>query len=69
VFLKSDRKFAEVRPKYRWLSLELALPDVVEDERFSRRMGRVHVLRLYGPDDVDDQVQEWLAQAYLYATD
>lgn len=69
VFLKSDRKFAEVRPKHRWLSLELALPARIEHDRVSRRMGNVHVVRLYSPDDVDDLVCAWTSQAYLYATD
>jgi hypothetical protein len=37
VFLKHQRKLAEVRPKSRWLSLEVVLPRPVEDPRVARR--------------------------------
>lgn len=69
VFLKHQRKLAEVRPKAKWLSLEVMLPRTVEDRRVSRRIdlpgGRcVHIIRLFASGDVDDQVREWLTEAY-----
>lgn len=69
VFLKTSRTVAEVRPKSRWLSLEIALRRRVDHPRVSRVLqasaGRtVNVVRLRGPEDVDDQVREWLAEAY-----
>ncbi len=74
VFLKRDRKLAEVRPMARSLSLYLVLPRVVDDPRIIRTM-RVsaqrcgHVIRLTGVDDVDDELREWLTEAYLDAAD
>ena len=40
VFLKRDRKLAEVRPRSRDVSLALYLPRHVPDPRFSRVIGR-----------------------------
>lgn len=74
VFLKGERKLGEVRPKQRWVSLALMLPDRVEHHRIRRHervsAGRVvHFVRLYAVEDVDDQVRSWLALAYDAATD
>ena len=67
VFLKSARKLGEVRPRRKWLSLELRLPRIVDHPRVSRRMGNVHVIKLFTVDDVDDVVLGWLTEAYLDA--
>lgn len=72
VFLKHRRKFAELRPKARWLSLEVVLPRTVHDPRVQRTLRVsadrvVHVVRLVSPDDVDEQLLAWLAEAYLAA--
>jgi hypothetical protein len=74
VFLKHDRKLAEVRPRSRDLSLALCLPRRVHHPRIARIMNpdgqRVwNVLLVRTPDDVDDQVQQWLTEAYVYASD
>jgi hypothetical protein len=74
VFLKSERKLAEVRPKARCLSLELVLPRVVHDPRVFRTLRMtsdrtVHVLKLVSVDDVNDQLRDWLTEAYDAATD
>jgi uncharacterized protein DUF5655 len=74
VFLKADRKLAEVRPRSRDVSLTLALPRHDPDHRFARIMGRdgpriFHVLLLRGPEEVDDQVRDWLTEAFLHASD
>jgi hypothetical protein len=73
VFLKSDRKLAEVRPMARSLSLALTLPRVLQDGRIARRIRlsgdrTVHVVRLRSVADVDDQVRDWLTEAYDGAT-
>lgn len=73
VFLKSDRKLAEVRPMARSLSLALTLPRVLQDGRIARRIRlsgdrTVHVVRLRSVADVDDQVRDWLTEAYDAAT-
>ena len=74
VFLKSDRKIAEVRPRVRAVDLALALPRVLDDPRVARTMRgsatiTYHVIKLTGPSDVDDQVRAWLTEAYGDATD
>ena len=74
VFLKADRKLAEVRPRSRdvWLALYLPRPD--RDPRFARIFGPgggrvVHILLLREPEDVDDQVRGWLTEAFIHASD
>jgi len=72
VFLKHQAKFAELRPMSRALSVNLVLPRVVEHARVARRMpasaGRiVHCVRLTAPVELDAEVRDWLAEAYLAA--
>ncbi|MQA85086.1 MAG: hypothetical protein GEV03_10795 [Streptosporangiales bacterium] len=72
VFLKRERKLAEVRPKARSLSLEFVLPRTIDHPRISRKIpgagGRtVHFVKLTSVDDVDDQVRDWLTEAYAAA--
>ena len=74
VFLKSDRKLAEVRPKSRWLSCNLYLPRELDDARVARRLRLsaarvVNEVKLRSVDDVDDQLRAWLAEAFDEATD
>jgi hypothetical protein len=73
VFLKRDRKLAEVRPRSRDVSLALYLPRPVHDARFSRVIGPggprvVHFLLLREPADVDGQVRDWLTEAFQHAS-
>ena len=72
VFLKRQRKFAEIRPMSRALSLNLVLPRTVRDSRVLRTArisaDRVeHVIRLSDATEVDEQVREWLTEAFLAA--
>jgi hypothetical protein len=72
VFLKSEGKIAELRPKARGLTLLLFLAREVDDVRIRRRettaQGRVmHTLRLLDAADVDDVVRAWLSEAYAAA--
>ncbi len=74
VFLKSDRKLAEVRPHPRSLELMLFLPFRVEDARIRRVLnvgeGRLlHLLTLRQIGDVDAQLRDWLTLAFLAASD
>ena len=73
VFLLSDRKFAEVRPKSRWLDVSLYLPRPIEHPRVVRTVAvssrrTVSVVRLRTPADLDDDVRSWIADAYAEAT-
>lgn len=74
VFLKSDRKLGEVRPKARSLQLWLFLPRPVEHPRITRRLPvagdrTMHVIKLLDPDEVDEQVCAWLTESFDAATD
>jgi hypothetical protein len=69
VFLKNDSKLAEVRPMARSLSLNLVLPRRLDDPRVARvvRISAdrvVNFLRLTRVDEVDDEVRDWLTEAY-----
>jgi hypothetical protein len=75
VFLKRDHKLAEVRPRSRDVSLALYLPRRVNHPRISRVLGNsasrvVHLLLLLlrEADDVDEQVRDWLTEAFLRAS-
>jgi hypothetical protein len=73
VFLKRDRKLAEVRPRSRDVSLALYLPRPVADRRFAKVLGPtgtrvVHFLMLRDASEVDEQVRGWLTEAFLHAS-
>ena len=73
VFLKHQSKFAELRPMARALSVSLVLPRTVDDQRFTRRPAGTahrmwHFLRLTEVSQVDDQLRDWLTEAYLSAS-
>lgn len=73
VFLKRDRKLAEVRPRSKDVWLGLYLPRSTPDPRFAKiwpgGQRVVHTLLLREPADVDDQVCRWLTEAFLHASD
>jgi len=74
VFLKSDRKLAEFRPKQKWLSASLYLARRLEDARVARvyESGATRFvveIKLRTVEDVDDQFKEWLTEAYHENTD
>jgi hypothetical protein len=74
VFLKSDRKVAELRPKQKWLAASLYLARRIDDARVTRIYQSaatrfVNEVRLRSPDDVDDQFKTWLEEAYDENTD
>lgn len=62
-------RFAGAMPKSRWLDIHFWLPRRVKDPRF-RRIDSIyprahsHSLRITAPEELDDQVQSWLQQAY-----
>jgi hypothetical protein len=70
IFIKRSLTFAELRPKQRWEALSFVLSRNVESERIARCMRgsghRVyHVVNLRGPEDVDQDVRDWLTESYL----
>jgi hypothetical protein len=72
VFLKRERKLAEVRPMARSLSLELVLPRKLDHPRVLRSVdiaaGRTwNTIRLRQLEEVDDELCAWLTEAYDFA--
>ena len=69
IFLKRAQTFAELRPMTRWETLSFFLDHRVQHERITRKVneynGRFwHIVRLDGPEDVDDRIVSFLEQAY-----
>jgi hypothetical protein len=69
IFLKRSQSFAQLRPMTKWVALSFGLPREVRSPRIARKVipygNRYHhVVNLSGPDDVDDDVREWLTEAY-----
>jgi Domain of unknown function (DUF5655) len=74
IFLKSDRKIASFRPRVRSVLLSFLLPYQLTDPRITRVLpvarGRIaHMINLTSADQVDDQLCEWLTEAYDFNTD
>jgi len=74
IFLKSDRKIAEFRPRVRSVLLSLYLPYELNDVRIARTLPAaadriVHMINLTSSDQIDDQLREWLTEAYDFNTD
>jgi hypothetical protein len=73
IFLKRDgARVAQLRPMTRWVALSFSVPRTIRHARIARKPiehgSKVfHVVNLTGAADVDDQVGEWLAEAYLAA--
>jgi Domain of unknown function (DUF5655) len=72
VFLKRGRTLVEIRPMARSLNLYIVLPRAVHDARIARTLRAsaerfAHLVKLTDPRDVDEQVRDWLSEAYLAA--
>ncbi|MBA3303021.1 MAG: DUF5655 domain-containing protein [Actinomycetota bacterium] len=69
IFLKRARSFAQLRPRDRWVALSFSLDHPVTHPLIVRKVvphgGRFHhVVNLTGPDDLDDDIRGWLAEAW-----
>lgn len=74
IFVKSDRKLAEYRPRVRSAQLGLFLPEPIDHPRVARTLPVaadrfVVAVNLTRPTEVDDLVRGWLSEAYDFATD
>ena len=72
IFLKRAQSFAQLRPKTRLVALSFGLPRKIESSKIATKVqewnGRYyHQVNLREADDVDDDVREWLTEAYLNA--
>ncbi len=73
VFLKAQRKIAEIRPRAKGLALLLLLPRRLGSDRVTRgerlsAQRQLNVIVLTQPSDVDDELLEWLTEAYVSAS-
>jgi hypothetical protein len=74
VFLKCDRKLAEIRPRSADVQLTLYLPHRISDERITKVFAPtgprvIHQLLLREVSEIDDVVREWLDIAFGHASD
>ena len=70
ILFKTRRTIAELRPMAKWVSLGFGLERREVHPRITRTTGGAgpqtwHGVRLFVPDDVDDVVRSWLAEAYV----
>lgn len=73
IFFKRGPRLAELRPKTKWVALAFYLPVKLEHQRFARKVIGTqsanprwyHVVNLTEAAEVDDQVLDWLTQAYI----
>ena len=73
IFIKRDRSFVELRPKLKWVAMSFPLPYELDHPRIARKMRSgsrgggtcYHVVNLTGPEDLDGQVEAWLAEAWF----
>ena len=61
--------FAALVPRTRWVDGHVVLARRLESPRFRRvetysPRNHLHAFRLAAPDEVDDDVRAWLAEAY-----
>lgn len=69
IFLKRARSFAQLRTMQRWTALSFSLDRAVTHPTITRKVvayhGRYHhVANVASPDDLDDELIGWLAEAY-----
>ena len=70
IFFKGRRTFAQLRPMTRWVALSFNLNRKLESHRLSRKVvahgGRFHhVVNLVGPEEFDEQLRDWLTEAFF----
>ena len=70
IFLKRSRTFAELRPMTKWVAVSFTLartltsaPARPQGDR--RRRSKYHVVNVREPEEVDEQLCEWLTEAYF----
>jgi hypothetical protein len=69
IALQARMSFAALQPRRRWVDGHVVLARRREDPRFTRietysPRNHLHAFRLAAPEEVDEQVADWLAEAY-----
>jgi hypothetical protein len=72
IFLKNPKKFAELRPKDRWVSVAFTLDRRARHRTITRKVveygGRYwHIANVASVDDLDDTLLDLLTEAYRLA--
>ena len=70
VFFKRRRTVVQLRPMVRWVALGFVLGRRLESPRLARKVDGAgthwwHVVNVRTPEEVDDELREWLTEAYL----
>jgi len=73
ILLKNGPVFAELRPMTKWVALTFFLPVELDHPRLSRKVVRAggkgnrfyHVVNIADAVEIDDQILDWLTEAYL----
>jgi hypothetical protein len=70
IFLKRSRTFAELRPMTKWVAVSFTLHRTLSSGRLARKVidggrSKHHVVNVREPHEVDEQLCEWLTEAYL----
>jgi Domain of unknown function (DUF5655) len=70
IFLKRSSTFAELRPMTKWVAVSFTLTRTLVSARLARKVydggrNRYHVVNVREPDEVDEQLCEWLTEAYF----
>jgi hypothetical protein len=70
IFLKRSRTFAELRPMTKWVAVSFTLHRTLSSGRLARKVydggrSKYHVVNVRQPDEVDEELCEWLTEAYL----
>lgn len=69
IFLKRARGFCELRPMTKWVAVGFGLPRTISSARISRKVydagaTKYHVVNVRSPEEVDEQLLDWLTEAY-----
>jgi Domain of unknown function (DUF5655) len=69
LMIKRARTFAELKPHREWIDVGFIVSRTIDDPRIDHtldltRTRIVHVVRVTGPDQVDDQLGQWLREAF-----
>jgi hypothetical protein len=70
ILVKARRTFVELRPMTRWEAVWFMLPRRVEHPRIARVLRgtaslTAHVVNVRTPEEIDEQVRDWLSEAYV----
>ena len=66
IFLKRARGFCELRPKTKWVAVGFAMPRTLHSARLSRKVvDSWHVVNVRTPEEIDEELLDWLAEAYF----